>query len=825
MLSREASAKPPSGNFFSRLYDRIENFVLYQSTFFRLHLFAFVFIPLISSAIFWGCNGRFKISYLDSLFLCYSAMTVTGLSTVNLSSMTAWQQIILYLLMMMGDITMVSWIMVLVRKEYFKRTCEYEYVAKKRRPPQDRKTFLASISPPMNAKRAREPVPMNNSNNRPRSPKSTEGPTPTFKLIHPTPAATFDIVEKVGVDDRVHEQTNLDDPSLFTDNNALTSSPEAINTELPPEPVTSLSPRAHGVDFAYTTSLRRVNTFRTTNGVPLTRRTTTILTNRLQDANASDSKHKYDMGFPGPVHIARKALKTFSPKTYRKLERKLTMPYTRTVEGSNVSWLSPNSEIVVGPNSDFHVETLSDDLVEQIGGIEYVALRWLSYMVPLYFIGTQLISFILFAPWLSATHQYDDVFANQLRIVQKPWFSLFQVMGAYTGGGLSLVDEYEERSLGVFEAQPEEVEEEPTDFGNLGPRQRVGRYIGWHLRRQLSIDIWWLVWGVFLIAIIERDNLLNDDLKWFDLFRVLFELVSAFGGIGLSLGIPTVSCPWHMKVSYVDHVQENYSFVGAMRPLSKLVVIVIMVRGRHRGLPVAVDRAVMLPEELMKKNKDVDTNADVPRAPMSPLSTSNGNGHLDPLAEEPTVNATMAPSLRFFDHHEEQLLHLTLGFTAPHPTTFYKVKLEGAHFAPLPPGPDLIGTAPYHPYGPMKESQFPGWEEIARLRSDSTFCSSAVIQSSNEVPRLAVKGVLFLETDVLQQESAERMLKEAMFYADHLEELQGKFVPRYYGLWHAPVTQWGGEVLIAVMEWGGMRLSAFLHSEIATLARRWVLIH
>lgn len=185
------------------------------------------------------------------------------------------------------------------------------------------------------------------------------------------------------------------------------------------------------------------------------------------------------------------------------------------------------------------------------------------------------------------------------------------------------------------------------------------------------------------------------------------------------------------------------------------------------------------------------------------------------------MSANMAPSPpRFFDHHEEQLLHLTLDFTAPHPTTFYKVKLEGAHFAPLPPGPDLIGTAPYHPYGPMKESRFPGWEEIARLRSDSTFCSSAVIQSSNEVSRLAVKGVLFLETDVFQQESAERMLKEAKFYAAHLQELQGKFVPRYYGLWHAPVTQWGGEVLIAVMEWGGMRLSAFLHSEIATLARR-----
>ncbi|KAJ3743179.1 potassium transporter [Lentinula detonsa] len=787
MPPKEAEAKPPSGNFLSRLYDRIENFILYQSTFFRLHLFAFVFIPLISSIIFWGCNGRFAISYLDSLFLCYSAMTVTGLSTVNLSSLTAWQQVILYLLMMTGDITMVSWIMVLVRKYYFKRRCEYEYVTKKGIGLQDRKTFMASISQPMNMKKAREPVPINNSNNKPVSRKSVEGPTPAFNVIHPTPATTFDFEKAAG--NNVHEDPNSD--GLFSNKNAIHSSPEAMNAELPPEPVTSLSPRPHGVDFAYSTSVRRVNTqmkhililieVNFFSGVPLTRRTTTILTNRFHDPqfiDTSNPKHQYDMGFPGPVAIARKALKAISPNTYRKIERKLTIPYTRTVEGTNVSWLSPSAEIVVGRNSDFHVETLSDDLVEQIGGVEYVALRWLSYMVPMYFIGTQLISFILFAPWLHVTHEYDDVFENQLRIVQKPWFALFQVMGAYTGGGLSLVDEgmvpfqsaylmvfslmfvilagnhalplqpilwigskmtktgseseqalsflldhprrcfvylfpshqtwflviclilfsaiewaafevldiglevwtslsigprvvtglfqglaarasgfsiisisalapavqflyvvmmyiavypvamsirstnvYEEQSLGVFEAQPEEVEEEPTDFGNLGPRQRVGRYIGWHLHRQLSIDIWWLVWGVFLIAIIERDNLLNDDQKWFDLFRVLFELVSAFGGIGLSLGIPTAR---------FDSFLENYSFVGAMRPLSKLVVIVIMVRGRHRGLPVAVDRAVMLPEELMKRNEDAEQNTVNigSEAPISPRS------HLEVVAEE-----------------------------------------------------------------------------------------------------------------------------------------------------------------------------------------------
>lgn len=90
--------------------------------------------------------------------------------------------------------------------------------------------------------------------------------------------------------------------------------------------------------------------------------------------------------------------------------------------------------------------------------------------------------------------------------------------------------------------------------------------------------------------------------------------------------------------------QENYSFVGAMKPLSKLVVIVIMcvfsvfifcclyslmccrVRGRHRGLPVAVDRAVMLPEELMKRNEQIATDSEALQ--------HTSNGHLEEVIEE-----------------------------------------------------------------------------------------------------------------------------------------------------------------------------------------------
>lgn len=42
-----------------------------------------------------------------------------------------------------------------------------------------------------------------------------------------------------------------------------------------------------------------------------------------------------------------------------------------------------------------------------------------------------------------------------------------------------------------------------------------------------------------------------------------------------SLGIPT----------------ENYSFSGALKTGSKVILILVMLRGRHRDLPMSIDRA------------------------------------------------------------------------------------------------------------------------------------------------------------------------------------------------------------------------------------------
>ncbi|OBZ78734.1 hypothetical protein A0H81_00278 [Grifola frondosa] len=102
-------------------YARIRKWIEEEANFFRLHLLFFLLVPLIAGAIFYAVNGKYPVSFLDSLFLCYSALTVTGLSVVNLSTITVFQQVILFVLMICGDVTVIAWIMVLVRKRYFRQ--------------------------------------------------------------------------------------------------------------------------------------------------------------------------------------------------------------------------------------------------------------------------------------------------------------------------------------------------------------------------------------------------------------------------------------------------------------------------------------------------------------------------------------------------------------------------------------------------------------------------------------------------------------------------------------------------------------------------------
>jgi hypothetical protein len=46
--------------------------------FFRIHLLVFTFLPLLISIVLWASSGRYKIKYVDALYVCYSAFTNAG---------------------------------------------------------------------------------------------------------------------------------------------------------------------------------------------------------------------------------------------------------------------------------------------------------------------------------------------------------------------------------------------------------------------------------------------------------------------------------------------------------------------------------------------------------------------------------------------------------------------------------------------------------------------------------------------------------------------------------------------------------------------------
>ncbi|KAK4241702.1 Low-affinity potassium transport protein [Achaetomium macrosporum] len=136
---------------------------------------------------------------------------------------------------------------------------------------------------------------------------------------------------------------------------------------------------------------------------------------------------------------------------------------------------------------------------------------------------------------------------------------------------------YEEKSLGVYSKNDIDEQAAGSDLS----------YVGAHLRRQLSFDLWYIVIGFFIINITEGARLMAGDFSQFD---VLFEVVSAYGTVGMSIGYPGV----------------NASLSSQFSVLGKLVIVAMVIRGRHRGLPYGLDRAILLPSESLNATEAAD---------------------------------------------------------------------------------------------------------------------------------------------------------------------------------------------------------------------------
>ncbi|BGP36458.1 hypothetical protein JCM10449v2_000359 [Rhodotorula kratochvilovae] len=474
-------------------------------------------------------------------------------------------------------------------------------------------------------------------------------------------------------------------------------------------------------------------------------------------------------GFPNPLVAVAGLARQRIPAVRNVFERNLTMARTTTMlsthsrgdDGASGAMKHPATgavkpvsyisfDAIVGRNSKFH--GLSDAQQEELGGVEYRALTILLRIVLAYWLGMQLISVLVLAPWLTTSNHWRAKIEDEYEVANTTWFVFFQVWSAFSNNGMSTVDAsmvpfqrcywliivmgflilggntafpvflrlliwtlskvvprrsqiretlqflldhprrcfiylfpshqtwflvfalvclngidwacflvldlgnkvieelpvntrvidglfqafavraagfsivplasvapalqllyvimmyiavypiavsirstnvYEEKSMGVYD---EDFDEDPDDVeARFDKSHSATQYIGYHARKQLAFDLWWLGLAVWLICIVERHRIGSVDWPEVTIFSLIFEIVSAYGTVGLSMG----------------NNRTNTSLAGVLNTLSKLIIIAVMIRGRHRGLPIAIDRAVLLPSDLAKHGDDTTTAASV----------------------------------------------------------------------------------------------------------------------------------------------------------------------------------------------------------------------
>ncbi|RCH96841.1 hypothetical protein CU098_000952, partial [Rhizopus stolonifer] len=142
---------------------------------------------------------------------------------------------------------------------------------------------------------------------------------------------------------------------------------------------------------------------------------------------------------------------------------------------------------------------------------------------------------------------------------------------------------YQERALGIYKG-PDEDNDEGADMTMQNYVHRLKRYstvtsivtnskkvlrgpdffVMTQIQRQLTSEIFWVICCIFAICVIEAEAIVSP--SPITISTVIYECVSAFGNVGASTGYPNTTA---------SQAQQYHT-------LSKLVLILLMYRGRHR---------------------------------------------------------------------------------------------------------------------------------------------------------------------------------------------------------------------------------------------------
>jgi Trk-type K+ transport system membrane component len=135
---------------------------------------------------------------------------------------------------------------------------------------------------------------------------------------------------------------------------------------------------------------------------------------------------------------------------------------------------------------------------------------------------------------------------------------------------------YQERALGIYGGEGNETDEAyhklkryPTISSVMTASKKAlmkpDFFVMTQIQRQLTSDVGWVICCIFAICVIETESIMSS--KPITVHTIMYECVSAFANVGASTGFP----------------YSSSSQATQYHSLSKLILILLMYRGRHRG--------------------------------------------------------------------------------------------------------------------------------------------------------------------------------------------------------------------------------------------------
>ncbi|GAA5981464.1 hypothetical protein JCM5350_004076 [Sporobolomyces pararoseus] len=455
---------------------KVSRFATQHLNFYRIHLLCFTFIPLIASGIFYASNGpspQNQIAYIDCLFLCFSAMTVCGLTTVLFANITVWQQVILFFLMTTGSISFVSIMTILVRRHYFQK--RFKYLIENNAQIRDRLNEVGrrdrmegtAYSSTLRGSGAGTAI----------EDEASRWETVKRKQKKKLEKLRADMIRRVDEPVRVNEMNisgriggeATPEPVAYQDQESVPlERREQVGTQQHISIAEPTIPHDRRIPRTLTHDVPRLG--RNDEDLRLRRNRTTALDYPTRRPSRSGLRDIHSRtltrtgtiqasqpainenfgGFQNPLKVvAGFAISRIPPlrRTQDPMPRTSTLVSTRSRRPSIESVGAPRmSKLVsylsfdatVGRNSRFH--HLTSEQQAELGGIEYRALSLLLKIVFGYWIGIQLIGVLTIAPWLTYSSKYQPIFEATSPPINPTFFSFFQVFSGLSNTGMSLID-------------------------------------------------------------------------------------------------------------------------------------------------------------------------------------------------------------------------------------------------------------------------------------------------------------------------------------------------------------------------------------------------